>query len=70
MHLGAEASGDRPRLVRELDRMASVGLKNVRVLAASEGPDQQPGWMPWRPATPWRVVPSMQPELGQYNLDV
>eukprot|EP00327_Prymnesium_parvum_P017419 CAMPEP_0113231402 /NCGR_PEP_ID=MMETSP0008_2-20120614/1401_1 /TAXON_ID=97485 /ORGANISM="Prymnesium parvum" /LENGTH=404 /DNA_ID=CAMNT_0000078055 /DNA_START=89 /DNA_END=1303 /DNA_ORIENTATION=- /assembly_acc=CAM_ASM_000153 len=72
MNMGAvvAAGGDRKRLVRELDRLSSLGMKNVRVLAASEGPDQVEGWFPWRPATPWRIVPSMQPEPGQYNLDV
>lgn len=72
MNLGAEAAagGDRARLIRELDRMAALGLKNLRVLAASEGPDQEPGWMRWRSATPWRIVPTMQPRPGQYNMAV
>ena len=74
MHLGAEAgsSGERARLTRELDRLASLGVRNVRAMAASEGPDSE-GWfareresslpglsevlrLGQRP-TPWRVVP-------------
>lgn len=72
MHLGAvtRAGGDRSRLIRELDRMVSLGIRNVRVLAASEGPDKVAGWLPWRAATPWRVLPSMQPERGVYNQEI
>jgi len=36
-YLGAEAPlGDRARLVRELDRLSSLGVTNLRILAASE----------------------------------
>lgn len=51
MNLGAS---DRGRLVRELDRLARLGIKNLRVLAASEGPDSER----------WRIVPSVQPAPG------
>jgi len=54
MHLGAF---DRPRLVRELDRLQRIGVKNLRVLAATEGPDSEP----------WRIVPAMQTAPGVYN---
>ena len=42
MHLGADADagGDRARLVRELDRLQALGVANLRVMAASEGPDE------------------------------
>ena len=67
MHLGAAGTvgGDRPRLLRELDRLQTLGISNVRVLAASEGPDRVP-WHPER-STPWRILPSMQPSPCAYN---
>ena len=45
MHLGAEAAagGDRERLVRELDRLQALGVANLRVMAASEGPTASRG---------------------------
>ena len=36
MSLGAPVSGDRSRLVKELDHLQSLGIRNLRVLAASE----------------------------------
>ncbi|MFW6205786.1 MAG: glycoside hydrolase 5 family protein [Gemmatimonadota bacterium] len=58
MNLGADhPTGDRARLVRELDLLADLGVTNVRVLAASEGP----------PDEPWRVHPSAQPGPGEYD---
>ena len=61
MHLGSELEiGDRQRLQRELDMLRDMGVDNLRVLASSEGPDDEP----------WRVVPSVQPEPGVYNEDV
>lgn len=54
MHLGAF---DRPRLVRELDLMSSIGLNNLRVMAAFEGPDD----------APWRALPTVQPEPGLWR---
>ena len=67
MHLGAAdaVGGDRPRLLRELDRLQALGISNIRVLAASEGPDREP-WHPER-STPWRILPSMQPSPCAYN---
>ncbi|KAL1503283.1 hypothetical protein AB1Y20_011336 [Prymnesium parvum] len=35
--LGAAASGDRPRLLRELDRLSALGLTAVRLMAALDG---------------------------------
>lgn len=61
MNLGADVkSGDRGRLERELDQLQSLGIENLRVLAASEGPDDEP----------WRVVPTTQPAPGKYNENV
>ena len=58
MNLGASGSaGDRPRLLRELDRLKSMGVTNLRVVGGSEGPDTEP----------WRIVPSLQPSRGKTN---
>ncbi|MFZ5630454.1 MAG: glycoside hydrolase 5 family protein [Spirochaetota bacterium] len=54
MNLGAF---DRPRLRRELDRLQRLGIKNLRILAASEGPDSER----------WRIVPALQTAPGVYN---
>jgi mannan endo-1,4-beta-mannosidase len=49
MNLGAlSKSGNRDRLVRELDRMHHIGINNLRILALSEGPDTEP----------YRIIPS------------
>jgi mannan endo-1,4-beta-mannosidase len=61
MNLAADgASGDRPRLGRELDRLQAAGVTNVRVMASSEGPNTEP----------YRMVPSLQTSPGVYDADV
>jgi len=57
MHLADEVSGDRARLLRELDRLQALGVNNLRILAGSLGPDQEP----------WRVLPALQEEPGIYR---
>jgi mannan endo-1,4-beta-mannosidase len=49
--------GDRPRLLRELDRLHALGVDNLRIIAASEGPD----------TAPWRIVPAVQKAPGVYD---
>lgn len=51
---------DKPRLRRELDSLHRLGVRNVRIMAASEGPDSEP----------WRVSPSLQPSPGIYNENI
>ncbi|MBI4669633.1 MAG: cellulase family glycosylhydrolase [Elusimicrobia bacterium] len=61
MNLASQGKGGgRDRLVRELDRMKSLGIDNLRILGASEGPDSEP----------WRIVPALQPVQGVYNDDL
>jgi len=60
INLAAEKSGDRDRLIRELDRLKDLGINNLRIMAGSEGPDTEP----------WRMAPALQPELGIYNKDL
>lgn len=50
-----EPPGDRPRLHRELDQLAALGLRNLRILAVSEGPDEEP----------YRISPALYPARGQ-----
>ena len=71
MHLGApaRAGGDRARLTRELDQLVSLGVRNIRCLASSEGPDTD-GILTSERTTPYRVLPSMMPSPGQYNKDL
>lgn len=71
MHLGApaRAGGDRARLTRELDQLVSLGVRNIRCLASSEGPDTD-GILTSERTTPYRVLPSMMPSPGQYNEDL
>ncbi|MEM6344180.1 MAG: hypothetical protein AAF927_09885 [Bacteroidota bacterium] len=61
MNLGsASEGGDRERLKRELDQLKSLGINNLRIMGASEGPDHEP----------WRMLPSLQNESGQYQQDL
>ncbi len=53
-------TGDRKRLAKELDFLAAHGLKNLRILAGAEGPDDQP----------YRVTPGLQEAPGKYNDDL
>ncbi|MFK7980961.1 MAG: mannanase [Saprospiraceae bacterium] len=61
MNLGIANNSDyQARLIRELDQLQSLGINNLRIMAASEGPDTEP----------WRMVPALQPALGEYNEDL
>jgi mannan endo-1,4-beta-mannosidase len=58
MNLASKGEGgDRERLLRELDRLRDLGLCNLRIMAAGEGPETEP----------WRMKPALQPAPGQYN---
>lgn len=59
-HLAAKQSGDRSRLLKELDTLKAHGITNLRIMAGSEGADHSPYNMPI----------SMQPKLGFYNEDI
>lgn len=54
MNLGANAEA---RLVRELDRLQTLGVTNLRILAATEGPEN----------APWRIHPAVQNNPGEYS---
>jgi mannan endo-1,4-beta-mannosidase len=58
LHLGIEVQ--RPRLERELDRLQTLGVTTVRLLASGEGPNDQP----------IRVRPALQSAPGVYDADL
>lgn len=61
MNLGVDGpGGDRLRLAAELDQLQQLGIKNLRIMAASEGPDSQP----------YRMVPALMTSPGIYNQSV
>jgi mannan endo-1,4-beta-mannosidase len=53
----AASAGGRARAARELDRLAGLGVRVLRVMLLSEGPDGEP----------WRMRPSLQPEAGRFD---
>ncbi|KAI9287828.1 glycoside hydrolase superfamily [Umbelopsis sp. AD052] len=59
MNLASDFSwgGNRTRLETELAHLQSIGINNLRIMAASEGPDDQP----------FRMRPSLMPSPGIYN---
>ncbi|WP_037348932.1 cellulase family glycosylhydrolase [Sediminibacter sp. Hel_I_10] len=57
--IGARQSGDRERLIKELDDMKSVGIDNLRILVGAEGDGGDS-----------RVHPALQPKQGLYNADL
>jgi len=50
-------TGDRARLLRELDRLRDLGVTNLRVMASSEGPNTEPQ----------RMVPALMTAPGEYD---
>ncbi|PUZ20118.1 mannan endo-1,4-beta-mannosidase [Chitinophaga costaii] len=61
LNLGSKGSGgQRDRLLRELDRLQSLGINNLRIMGGSEGPD----------TAPFRMLPSLQTKPGVYNPEV
>jgi len=58
MNLGAsDSTGNRERLIRELDDLKALGITNLRIMGGSEGPDSEP----------YRSKPSLQTAPGEYN---
>ncbi|QQR88965.1 MAG: cellulase family glycosylhydrolase [Myxococcales bacterium] len=56
-HLAAQGVEGRKRVEQDLDQLQSLGIRNLRILAGSEGPSD----------APWRIAPAMQESPGQYN---
>jgi mannan endo-1,4-beta-mannosidase len=59
-HLAAKKSGNRERLLKELDTLKQNGMTNLRIMAGSEGKNH----------APYGIPISMQPAPGVYNDDV
>jgi mannan endo-1,4-beta-mannosidase len=58
MNLGSEGEGgDRKLLVRELDRLNKLGIRQLRILGLSEGPNTEP----------YRVVPAVENTPGVFD---
>tara|TARA_R110002050_G_scaffold171113_2_gene303130 strand:+ start:53201 stop:54523 length:1323 start_codon:yes stop_codon:yes gene_type:complete len=57
--LGAQNTGDRARLIKELDLMKEAGIDNLRILVGAEGDGGDS-----------KVYPTLQPEQGVYNEDL
>lgn len=51
---------NRDRLLKELDQLQALGINNLRIMVASEGPDSEP----------YRVTPSLLPKPYSYNEQV
>ena len=60
MNLGATKTGDRKRLLTELDQLQALGIKNLRVLAASEADSDMK----------YCIHPALQTGPGKYNEDI
>ena len=58
MNLGVDGpSGDRARLVQELNALRVLGVTNLRVMASSEGPNTEP----------YRMIPALMTSPGEYD---
>lgn len=58
MNIGSTGeTGDRKRVIKELDQLQKTGINNIRIMAGSEGPQKEP----------WRVTPALQEKPGEYN---
>ncbi|GJM32117.1 MAG: endo-1,4-beta-mannosidase [Saprospiraceae bacterium] len=52
--------GDRDRLLMELDALQALGVTNLRIMGAGEGPDSEN----------WRMRPALMTAPGHYNADL
>ena len=60
MNLGAPINGDYIRLITELDQLESIGVRNLRIMGNTQGPDNKAK----------RITPSLEFEKGKYNNDL
>ena len=56
MYLGSTKKGQE-RLLEELDQLSRIGVKNLRIMAAFEGDENDL----------WRVIPGVQTQAGSFN---
>jgi mannan endo-1,4-beta-mannosidase len=70
-HWGASGStGSRPRLLRELDKLKSIGVNTVRIMAASEAGDAASEAEAARGIPVGRMWPPMRVSPTEYNEDI
>ncbi|SAL97951.1 hypothetical protein [Absidia glauca] len=62
MNMACVLGGNRTRLDIELDQLLAMGVNNLRIMAASEGPDDDDQL--------FRMQPSLMTSPGTYNEDV
>jgi mannan endo-1,4-beta-mannosidase len=61
MNLGSsDSSANRAQLIRELDHLKKWGIKNLRILALSEGPSSEP----------YRIIPAVQNKPDSINENI
>jgi mannan endo-1,4-beta-mannosidase len=60
MNLGASKSGNRSRVLKDLEILKNNGINCVRIMAGSEGPEGEP----------YRMHPALMNSPGDYNEDV
>mmetsp|Transcript_21580 Transcript_21580/g.24002 ORF Transcript_21580/g.24002 Transcript_21580/m.24002 type:complete len:368 (+) Transcript_21580:160-1263(+) len=60
MNLGAPKAGNLTRLKDELDQLEELGVKNLRIMGSTQGPDTKSK----------RIVPSLEYDKGKYNDDI
>ena len=60
MNLGAPNAGNHTRLTEELDQLEGLGVKNLRIMGNTQGPDNKPK----------RIVPSLEYDKGKYSEDI
>lgn len=60
MNLGAPKTGNLTRLQEELDELSELGVKNLRIMGNTQGPDDKKK----------RIVPTLEYDLGKYNEDI
>lgn len=58
MNLASKGKGgNREQFIKELDKLKSIGVTNLRIMAGSEGPNTEP----------YRIVPALQVSPGKYD---
>lgn len=62
MNMASDLGGNRTRLGIELDQLLAMGVNNLRIMAASEGPDDVNQL--------FRMQPSLMTSPGTYNEEV
>jgi len=60
MNLGAPLAGNLTRLKEELDDLSQLGIKNLRIMGSTQGPNDKEK----------RIVPALEYDKGKYDEDI